>query len=295
MPAFSSAQTFSAAAACGTTAGTCTIQAPLLPPKCATTSCGAAACVRAVVSSISRLLAPLDLATRRPTSNHLPSSSRRLRVLTDMAQVPAVPPRTPSVHLLKSAQTSRAADACAATADSCTTLPQARLVTRLPPSHLHSISDPPPITSAAAYMAASSSSYGGYASSSASLPDAPVCKDFQNGRSVARRPAFAPPFSVPAKAPFVCRCRCVRGAQCRYKHEMLDAVSAYCPPAQMSYMPSAYAEAVDLTPVPVEPENSPKCLPLKCTILLPVTGVHTLTTFETSGFEIRMLADIVAV
>ncbi len=42
----------------------------------------------------------------------------------------------------------------------------------------------PPSTSAAAYLAASAPSYGGYASSSASLPDAPVCKDFQNGRSV---------------------------------------------------------------------------------------------------------------
>jgi hypothetical protein len=40
----------------------------------------------------------------------------------------------------------------------------------------------------------------------------------------------------------VCRCRCVRGAQCRYKHEMLDAVAA-SPAAHLSYMPSAYAAA----------------------------------------------------
>ena len=55
------------------------------------------------------------------------------------------------------------------------------------------------------------------------------------------------------------------------------------------------SEAVDLTLVPVEPENSPKCFPLNCNILLPVTGAHDHTTFETSGFENKMLADIVAV
>jgi hypothetical protein len=86
-------------------------------------------------------------------------------------------------------------------------------------------------------------SYGGYASSSASLPDAPVCKDFQNGRSVACSRTHVPHPSLLAKAFFVRRRRCVRGAQCRYKHEMLDAAPAYCPPAQMSYMPSAYAAA----------------------------------------------------
>jgi hypothetical protein len=93
-------------------------------------------------------------------------------------------------------------------------------------------------------MAAAPSSYGGYApSSSASLPDAPVCKDFQNGRSAPPSPLL---LACSLKS-LVCRCRCVRGAQCRYKHEMLDSVPpAYCPPAQMSYMPSAYAAAPPL-------------------------------------------------
>ncbi len=41
-------------------------------------------------------------------------------------------------------------------------------------------------------MGAATSSYGGYtSSSSASLPDAPVCKDFQNGRCVALCALFA--------------------------------------------------------------------------------------------------------
>jgi hypothetical protein len=93
-------------------------------------------------------------------------------------------------------------------------------------------------------MAAAPSSYGGYTpSSSASLPDAPVCKDFQNGRSASLSPLL---LACSLKS-LVCRCRCVRGAQCRYKHEMLDsAPPAYCPPAQMSYMPSAYAAAPPL-------------------------------------------------
>ena len=93
-------------------------------------------------------------------------------------------------------------------------------------------------------MAAAPSSYGGYApSSSASLPDAPVCKDFQNGRSAPPSPLL---LACSLKS-LVCRCRCVRGAQCRYKHEMLDPVPpVYCPPAQMSYMPSAYAAALPL-------------------------------------------------
>lgn len=91
---------------------------------------------------------------------------------------------------------------------------------------------------------AAAPSYGGYTpSSSASLPDAPVCKDFQNGRSAPSSPLL---LACSLKS-LVCRCRCVRGAQCRYKHEMLDSLPpAYCPPAQMSYMPSAYAAAPPL-------------------------------------------------
>ena len=116
------------------------------------------------------------------------------------------------------------------------------------PSHLScsALLTPPP--SASAYMAAS---YGGYGSSSASLPDAPVCKDFQNGRSVARRYLFTHACSLKP----VCCCRCVRGAQCRYKHEMLDAAAAP-PAAHMSYMPSAYAAAAPQSPAAIAATSS---------------------------------------
>ena len=60
--------------------------------------------------------------------------------------------------------------------------------------------------------AAPASSYGGYApSSSASLPDAPVCKDFQNGRFVARYDVFVLParplLKLPPAAADVCAAR----------------------------------------------------------------------------------------
>jgi hypothetical protein len=134
-PACSCAPTFSAAAACATIADTCTTPAPQHPPKFATTSCAVAACARAAGSFTRHPPSPLVPAILFPISSRPRTSSRPLRAPTDMAPAAAVRPPTPPrpLSVSKSALTLLAAVACAAAADSRTTLLQARLVTHRPP------------------------------------------------------------------------------------------------------------------------------------------------------------------
>ena len=138
--ACSCAPTFSAAAACGIIAGMCTTPAIPRPPKFATTSCAVAACVRAAGSSTKHPLSLSVPAILLPISNRLHTSSLHLRALMDMVVAVEVPLHTLPAPPFKSAQILLAAVACAATADSCTTLPQARFVTRhLPCAFAHHI------------------------------------------------------------------------------------------------------------------------------------------------------------
>lgn len=143
--ACSCAPTFSAAAACGIIAGMCTTPALPRPPKFATTSCAVAACVRAAGSSTKHPLSLSVPAILLPISNRRHTSSRHLRALMDMVVAAEVPLHTLPAPPFKSAQILLAAVACAATADSCTTLPQARFVTRhLPLRICSSHLTPPP-------------------------------------------------------------------------------------------------------------------------------------------------------
>lgn len=56
-----------------------------------------------------------------------------------------------------------------------------------------------------------------------------------------------------------------------------------------------FSDEVDPTLVPVEPENSPKFLPVNCTAKLPEVGAHNRKTFEKSAFDNKILADIFVV